>query len=188
MPRAPRRLRWWRISRWRCRSSITLALRSVGRACLGPGHEGRHKKGKAMEMTGRMESVENLSEQRRGFASQRQVSHPSHRPLEIADAITTFPQPRRRRLCLSNLQTTNQGNISIALPRGTFLSPLDSRQYSLTAGADFVRFSEYFGGWLANPISERLNLQSCSVGFRQPKRQRVERRFRNDHLGARLRR
>ena len=37
-----------------------------------------------MEMTGRMESVENLSEQRRGFASQRQVSHPSHRPLEIA--------------------------------------------------------------------------------------------------------
>ena len=37
-----------------------------------------------MEMTGRMESVENLSEQRRGFASQQQVSHPSHRPLEIA--------------------------------------------------------------------------------------------------------
>ena len=47
-------------------------------------------------MTGRMESVENLSEPRSGFVSQRQVSHPSHRPLEIAKAIPTFPQPRRR--------------------------------------------------------------------------------------------
>ena len=46
-----------------------------------------------MEMTGRMESVENLSEPRSGFVSQRQVSHPSHRPLEIAKAIPTFPQP-----------------------------------------------------------------------------------------------
>ena len=64
-----------------------------------------------MEMTGRMESVENLSEQRRGFASQQQVSHPSHRPLEIAKAIPTFPQPRRR-YSLTNLQTTK--------PRGHF--------------------------------------------------------------------
>ena len=76
-----------------------------------------------MEMTGRMERVENLDEQRRGFASQQQVSHPSHRPLEIADAISTFPQPRRRRLSLTNLQTTKRrghfyrptaGDISIA--------------------------------------------------------------------------
>ena len=78
-----------------------------------------------MEMTGRMESVENLSEQRRGFASQRQVSHPSHRPLEIAGAIPTFPQPRRR-LSLTTYKQQNQGDISIALPRGTFLSPLDT--------------------------------------------------------------
>ena len=75
-------------------------------------------------MTGRMESVENLGEQRRGFASQRPVSHPSHRPLEIAKAIPTFPQPRRRRFSLTNLQTTNprghfycatEGDISIVL-------------------------------------------------------------------------
>ena len=76
-----------------------------------------------MEMTGRMESVENLSEQRRGFASQRQVSHPFHRPLEIARAIPTFPQPRRR-YSLTDLQTTKprghfywatEGDISIGL-------------------------------------------------------------------------
>ena len=66
-----------------------------------------------MEMTGRMESVENLGEQRRGFASQRQVSHPFHRPLEIAGAIPTFPQPRRRRFSLTYKQQT-QGDISIA--------------------------------------------------------------------------
>ena len=65
-----------------------------------------------MEMTGRMERVENRGEQRRGFASQRQVHHPPHRPLEIATAIPTFPQPRRRRYSLTNLQTTK--------PRGHF--------------------------------------------------------------------
>ena len=79
-----------------------------------------------MEMTGRMESVENLSEQRRGFASQRQVSHPFHRPLEIARAIPTFPQPRRR-YSLTDLQTTKprghfywatEGDISIGLRPG----------------------------------------------------------------------
>ncbi len=79
-----------------------------------------------MEMTGRMESVENLSEQRRGFASQRQVSHPFHRPLEIARAIPTFPQPRRR-YSLTDLQTTKprghfywatEGDISIGLRQG----------------------------------------------------------------------
>ena len=62
-------------------------------------------------MTGRMESVENLSEPRSGFVSQRQVSHPSHRPLEIAKAIPTFPQPRRR-YSHTYLQTTK--------PRGHF--------------------------------------------------------------------
>ena len=80
-----------------------------------------------MEMTGRMESVENLSEQRRGFASQRQVSHPSHRPLEIADAIPTFPQPDDDTF-LHTYKQQNQGDISIALPPGTFLSPLDKRR------------------------------------------------------------
>ena len=65
-----------------------------------------------MEMTGRMESVENLSEQRRGFASQRQVSHPSHRPLEIADAIPTAPTTTIISYELTNNKT-----------KGTFLSP-----------------------------------------------------------------
>ena len=69
-----------------------------------------------MEMTGRMESMENLSEQRRGFASQRQVSHASHRPLEIAKAIPTFPQPRRR---LSLYKLTNNK------PRGHFYRPTE---------------------------------------------------------------
>jgi len=75
-----------------------------------------------MEMTGRMESVENLSEQRREFASQQQVSHPSHRPLEIADAIPTFPQPRRR-YSLTNLQTTK--------PRGHFYWALTKKAESV---------------------------------------------------------
>ena len=65
-----------------------------------------------MEMTGRMESVENLSEQRRGFASQRQVSHPFHRPLEIARA--NFHIPTAPTTVLSHRLTNNK-------TKGTFL-------------------------------------------------------------------
>ena len=70
-------------------------------------------------MTGRMESVENLSEPRSGFVSQRQVSHPSHRPLEIAKAIPTFPQPDDDTL-IHTYKQQNQGDISTGLPRGIF--------------------------------------------------------------------
>ena len=80
-----------------------------------------------MEMTGRMESVENLREQRRGFASQRQVSHPSHRPLEIADAIPTFPQPDDDDTLLQTYKQQNQGDTSTGLAKGTFLLGLDNR-------------------------------------------------------------
>ena len=82
-------------------------------------------------MTGRMESVENLGEQSRAFASQQQVFHPSHRPLEIAAAIPTFPQPDDDDVLLQTYKQQNQGDISMALPRGTFLLPLDMKQYLL---------------------------------------------------------
>ena len=77
-------------------------------------------------MTGRMGRVENLSDQRGGFAAQREVFHPSHRPLEIAGAIPTFPQPDDDDTLLPTDKQQNQGGISIALPRGTFLLPLDT--------------------------------------------------------------
>ena len=70
-------------------------------------------------MTGRMESVENLVRQRERFAAQRQVFHPSHRPLEIAGAIPTFPQPDDDTLQTDKQQ--NQGDTSTGLTQGTFL-------------------------------------------------------------------
>ena len=60
-------------------------------------------------MTGRMENVENLSEQRGEFAVQRQVFHPPHRPLEIAGAIPTFPQPDDDDTLLQTYKQQNQG-------------------------------------------------------------------------------
>ena len=74
-------------------------------------------------MTGRMESVENLVRQRERFAAQRQVFHPSHRPLEIAGAIPTFPQPDDDTLQTDKQQ--NQGDTSTGLTQGTFLLGLD---------------------------------------------------------------
>ena len=75
-------------------------------------------------MTGRMESVENLVRQRERFAAQRQVFHPSHRPLEIAGAIPTFPQPDDDTLQTDKQQ--NQGDTSTGLTQGTFLLGLDT--------------------------------------------------------------
>ena len=49
-------------------------------------------------MTGRMESVETPAQSKPSSNAQRRgFSHPSHRPLEIAHAIPTVPQPQRRR-------------------------------------------------------------------------------------------
>ena len=70
-------------------------------------------------MTGRMESMENLTREIAEFAKQRKVFHPSHRPLEIVRTIPTFPQPRLRRFSLTNQKTrghfysANEGDISI---------------------------------------------------------------------------
>ena len=75
-------------------------------------------------MTDRMESVENLVRQRERFAAQRQVFHPSHRPLEIAGAIPTFPQPDDDTLLQTDKQQ-NQGDTSTGLTQGTFLLGLD---------------------------------------------------------------
>ncbi len=72
-------------------------------------------------MTGRMERVENLGEQRRGFASQRQVFHASHRPLEIAGAIPTFPQPDDDDTLLQTYKQQNQGDTSTEPAEGIFL-------------------------------------------------------------------
>ena len=77
-------------------------------------------------MTGRMESVENLVRQRERFAPQRQIFHPSHRPLEIAGAIPTFPQPDDDSL-LQTYKPQNQGDTSTGLTQGTFLLGLDSQ-------------------------------------------------------------
>jgi hypothetical protein len=74
-------------------------------------------------MTGRMESMENLTRDVAGFAKQRKVFHPSHRPLEIVTTIPTFPQPRLRRFSLANQK---QGDISTRLTKGTFLFGLDT--------------------------------------------------------------
>ena len=76
-------------------------------------------------MTGRMESVENLVRQRERFAPQRQIFHPSHRPLEIAGAIPTFPQPDDDSL-LQTYKPQNQGDTSTGLTQGTFLLGLDT--------------------------------------------------------------
>ena len=46
------------------------------------------------------------------------VFHPSHRPLEIAHAIPTVPQPRRRRSSLTNKQ--NKGTLLSSYGRGHF--------------------------------------------------------------------
>ena len=80
-------------------------------------------------MTGRMESVENLVRQRERFAPQRQIFHPSHRPLEIAGAIPTFPQPDDDSL-LQTYKPQNQGDTSTGLTQGTFLLGLDIGQLS----------------------------------------------------------
>ncbi len=112
-------------------------------------------------MTGRMESVENLSEQRRGFASQRQVFHPSHRPLEI-EAIPTFPQPRRRRFSLTNLQTTKS--------RGHFYRLLtklcDQRALQPTV---FYRWQKEFSE------NGAAAFQTNNHSRRQPEQGRIER-------------
>ena len=79
-------------------------------------------------MTGRMESVENLVRQRERFAPQRQIFHPSHRPLEIAGAIPTFPQPDDDSL-LQTYKPQNQGDTSTGLTQGTFLLGLDMAHY-----------------------------------------------------------
>ena len=78
-------------------------------------------------MTGRMESVENLVRQRERFAPQRQIFHPSHRPLEIAGAIPTFPQPDDDSL-LQTYKPQNQGDTSTGLTQGTFLLGLDKKR------------------------------------------------------------
>jgi hypothetical protein len=70
-------------------------------------------------MTGRMESMENLAREIAECEQQREVFHPSQRPLEIVRTIPTFPQPRLRRFSLTKQKTTghfysaNHGDISI---------------------------------------------------------------------------
>ncbi len=76
---------------------------------------------------------------------QRQVFHPSHRPLEIAGAIPTFPQPYDDDTLLPTDNQQNQGDISIALPRGTFLLGLDTHHaaFSIFSSKD----EPEDGGW-----------------------------------------
>ena len=80
-----------------------------GRWCRNTGRR------RGEERTGRGESRENLFRGRAGFKSQREVSHPSHRRLEIAPAIPPLPQPRRRRF-----SCTNQGTFLLGYRGGHF--------------------------------------------------------------------
>jgi len=93
-------------------------------------------------MTGRMESMENLTRDVAGFAKQRKVFHPSHRPLEIVTTIPTFPQPRLRRFSLANQK---QGDISTRLTKGTFLFGLDTHQHSV-GNTGRMQYSRGWGG------------------------------------------
>ena len=54
------------------------------------------------------------------------VFHPSHRPLEIAGAIPTFPQPDDDDTLLQTYKQQNQGDTSTGLKRGTFLLGYDN--------------------------------------------------------------
>ena len=100
-------------------------------------------------MTGRMESVENLSEQRGEFAVQRQVFHPPHRPLEIA-GLPTFPQPGRR---ISYKPTNNKtkGDTSTGPEKRTFLlglSIFQSKNEPEDGGWGFLRsWSSFLVFW-----------------------------------------
>ena len=76
-------------------------------------------------MTGRMESVENPGEQRRGFASATTGFPPFPPSLGNRWRDSHIPTARRRRCSLTNLQTTNQGDTSTGLAEGTFLLGLD---------------------------------------------------------------
>ena len=57
------------------------------------------------------------------------VFHPSHRPLEIAHAIPTVPQPRRRRSSLTNKQ--NKGTLLSSYGRGHFYWALTNPDHAM---------------------------------------------------------
>ncbi len=97
-----------------------------GELCYGKNGLRIHKR--AVEMPGRMESVENLSRQQYRVRGAVDGFPPFPPPLGNRYAIPTVPQPRRRRY-LSYEQET-QGDTSIELPRGTFLLGVDKQQLS----------------------------------------------------------
>ncbi len=84
-------------------------------------------------MTGRMESVENLGEQRRGSA--KEGSHRNDRfptlPTVPWKSLKRFPHshsPDDDDSLLQTYKQQTQGDISIVLPRGTFLLCYNKRQ------------------------------------------------------------
>ena len=79
-------------------------------------------------MTGLWKAWKTSRESEQGGEGNERFPPPSHSPLEIANAIPTFPQPRRRRYSHAN--------------QGTFLLPYHRGHFYclLTAG---VRLFEY---------------------------------------------
>ena len=92
------------------------------------------------------------------------VFHPSHRPLEIAHAIPTVPQPRRRRSSLTNKQ--NKGTLLSSYGRGHFYWALTFRVEKCCAspgeGVDSCRQRSQIG----NPGSrlEKLSNRHKGIG------------------------
>ena len=71
------------------------------------------------------------------------VFHPSHRPLEIAHAIPTVPQPQRRRSSLTNKQ--NKGTLLSSYGRGQLGGHFYVRH--LTRWRDSVTVRPFFALW-----------------------------------------
>ena len=76
-----------------------------------------HKR--AVEMPGRMESVENLSSSSTGFEERWMVFHPSHRPLEIATRFPQFHSPDDDDISPTNKK--HKGTLLSSYRGGTFL-------------------------------------------------------------------
>ena len=91
-------------------------------------------------MTGRMESVENPGEQRRGFASATTGFPPFPPSLGNRWRDSHIPTARRRRCSLTNLQTTNQGDTSTGLAEGTFLLGLDMVRFLVVLAGRFCYY------------------------------------------------
>ena len=74
-------------------------------AATAVGKNGKRQMARAVEMTRLWKAWKIYRESEAGREGRREVSPSSHSPFEIANAIPTFPQPRRRRFSHANQGT-----------------------------------------------------------------------------------